>query len=297
MNISSACEYVCDANTDRWLELRRTGIGASDAHRVIASPLSLYLEKRGEVGPEKLEGEWLDWGHKLEGIIVKELGSRVGVKTDRCGKMYRSIREPWMLASIDGLAYDADGTVCAVVEAKNVGAWNAGDWEDGAPDRYRYQVQVQMHVTGLRVGYICALIGGQRFVFERVSYDEKWIAAYVSAGRELWRRIQDGDPPAADGSADTARAIKELHPNDNGETIALPGELIDIDSELADLKARKKTIEDEVRLRESIIKTAIGDATFGVLANGVTYSWKTHHKNAYQVDAQNVRTLTRKRAA
>ena len=282
--------YVCESNTDEWLAKRKTGIGASEASRVLGSPYSLYLEKRNEIPDEQLVGEWLDWGHKLEGIIVHELGHRIKARTLHIGKMYRSTSEPWMLASIDGLVFSPDGRAVAVVEAKNVGAWNASEWENGAPDKYRFQVMQQMHVMGVTHGYVCALIGGQRFVFERIERDDAWLTAYIKTGRDLWRRIQEGDRPAVDGSNDTVRALKELHPNDNGETVALAGAFIEIDQELVALKAMAKSIDLKTNLLESQIKEAMGDATYGSIANGVTYAWKTHKR----ADSKDVRKLTRK---
>lgn len=289
-----AYTYVCDVDSPEWLDLRKTGLGASDAHRALTSPLSLYLEKRGEIESEQLDGEWIKWGHKLEGIIVAELGLQIGAPTQRVGRMYRSTSEPWMLASLDGIVLSPDGRWIAPVEAKNVGAWNAHEWEEGAPRKFWEQNQQQMYVMGLDHGYIPCLIGGNRFAFERVERDDKWLAAYIKQGRDLWRRIQEGDRPAVDGSPATIRALKALHPNDNGETVALPGSLISIDTELADLKKQAKVIESEVKKREALIMEAIGNATFGALANGTTYSWKTHHKKGHTVAASDYRTLLRK---
>lgn len=289
-----SCIYVCDTNTPEWLELRKTGIGTSDAWRVLMSPFSLYLEKRGEIAPEHLDGEWLDWGHKLEPVIIRELGERIGMRTQQVSKMYRSKAEPWMLASLDGLVYSPDGKVVATVEAKNVGAWNADEWENGAPERFRFQSFKQQFMCGVNRGYVGALIGGNRFVFDELERDDDWLRAYIKRGRDLWRRIETGDRPPVDDTPETARALKELHPKDNGQTVQLPGSLVEIDAELVSFKARAKTIESEIKLREAQIKEAIGAATFGVLANGATYSWKTHHKGAYQVAASDVRSLTRK---
>jgi hypothetical protein len=52
---------------------------------------------------------------------------------------------------------------------------------------------------------------------------------------------------------------------------------------LANLKNSQKVCEAEITKLENKFRAAIGDATFGVLPNGVTFSLKTTKKKGYTV--------------
>jgi hypothetical protein len=69
-------------NKETWLTERRKGIGASEAAAVLGlsrykSPLDVYLDKTGEIGPQD-DSERMYWGRKLEGRVteMKEITSR-----------------------------------------------------------------------------------------------------------------------------------------------------------------------------------------------------------------------------
>ena len=73
-------------NREEWLAGRHTGIGASEAAAVLGlsrykSPLEVYLEKIGELGPQD-DSERMYWGRKLEAIIAQEYGIRTGLKVN-----------------------------------------------------------------------------------------------------------------------------------------------------------------------------------------------------------------------
>jgi len=160
------------------------------------------------------------------------------------------------------------------IECKPSGAWFADEWADGAPPRYRLQCQWQMLVTGAPRVLLGCLLGGQRLVWSWIERDEGTIAALADVGAEMWRRIQENDPPPADGSEATARALARVFPKDDGETVALPGALIEASDELDALKATIKAAEAREKELEALIKSAIGGASAGVLADGSGWTWK-----------------------
>ena len=150
-----------------WHELRGTGIGASEIAAVLgeskwASPLTVYLEKIGEMEPEE-QTEPMLWGLKLERIICDELASRADVAiTARSPGLLRSTEHTWALASPDAMTYDDEP-----VEAKNL-AWGyrEDEWEEALPAQYYLQCQQQMLVTGAPRCLFGAVTHGQRLVWE-----------------------------------------------------------------------------------------------------------------------------------
>ena len=100
-------EVVCRADDPRWLEHRKSGIGASEAAGLIgASPwisqLELYALKTGAKPPKDLSGvEVVDWGHRLEPVIITAFRDRTGRFVDHGGLLLRSKRHPWALATLD----------------------------------------------------------------------------------------------------------------------------------------------------------------------------------------------------
>ena len=68
--------YTEQLTNEEWLEIRRKGIGGSDAGTVLGknpykSPLTLWAEKRNELPNEFKGNEATAWGHLLEEPIAK----------------------------------------------------------------------------------------------------------------------------------------------------------------------------------------------------------------------------------
>lgn len=281
---------------EEWLAARRMGIGASDAWRLLAEPYALWALKSGLIEDDDLSDvECVKWGSLLEPVVLRELGARAGECASISGELYRSTAYPFALATLDGWTTHAtvnEDNLCPV-ECKTGGAWFADEWADGAPPRYRLQCQWQMLVTGAPRVLLGCLLGGQRLVWSWIERDEATIEALVEAGAEMWRRIQENDPPTADGSDATAKALARVFPKDDGETVALSGALIEASDELDALKATIKAAEVREKELEALIKSAIGGASAGVLADGSGWTWKTQSRAECVVKASTFRVLRR----
>ena len=62
---------------DEWLELRRQGIGGSDAAAILGlnpwkTPMDVWLEKTGEFTRDDEENEQMYWGTVLEAVVAEE---------------------------------------------------------------------------------------------------------------------------------------------------------------------------------------------------------------------------------
>lgn len=308
-----------------WLAVRATGLGSSDAAAACGesnvSPAELVLRKRGVMAdPDLSDVEAVEWGHLLQPAIVLKTAERKKVRlldplkgdlflieelitaagqTEVVGWLenrevvLRSIAYPWMTATIDGIGID-DNTGLIDIEAKNVGGYHSRDWniEDGqAPAKFDVQLAHQLAVApAFQAGLLAGLIGGNSLrVLRRERFDlELTIEAIITIEAEVWRCVQTGELPSYDGSESSEsylRALRVLHPNDNGQSIMLPEGAAYWHEELRSLQAEHRPREKRIKEIRRMIEVAMGGNTFGVLPGGSgMYSNRHQTRKAYQVE-------------
>jgi putative phage-type endonuclease len=294
----SAYEVVCaSADRDEWLGHRASGIGASEAAHLLGwgwgSPLELYSRKLGLLA-EKEDTEAMWWGRELEAKVAQ----RYGIVTARWyameGNLIRSSEFPFAIATLDAWTRDHQTANPWPLEIKTASAFVAEDWEHGPPPAYLAQVQWQMMVAGSTKASVACLLGGQRLVWCDVERDEGMIDRLVTAGAEMWDRIQRRDPPAA-GSGD-GRLLGALYPHDDGSAVELGADVLALDDGLPELEAQAKAIGVEIDRRRNGIKAAMGEHTQGRLPDGTVYTWKAQTRAEHIVKASTFRVLRRKEA-
>lgn len=199
---------------EKWLEMRRTGIGGSDAAIVAGlnpwrSVYDLWLEKTGQKAPEDLsDNEAVHFGVLLEGVVADEFCKRTGKRVRRQG-MVRSAVYPFAIADIDRDIVGED----AGLECKTAGAWKRKEWEHGAiPPAYYCQIQHYMMVTGAAAWYVAVLFGGQRFEWRRIERSEEDIKALAAMEADFWKHVESGEPPSIDGSDACKAALQAKYP-------------------------------------------------------------------------------------
>jgi len=252
---------------ERWLEMRRAGIGGSDAAAALGlnrycSPYHLWCEKRGLV--EGFSGnERTLWGKLLEDVIATEAARRLDAEATKPTSMYMSRTWPWMLANPDRFLTSASGEP-AVLEAKATD-WRLGEeWDEeegGAPLHYVLQVLHYLAVTGLSRGVLVCLVGGNDLRMVEVERDDELIDTLVEGERTFWEKVCSGEAPAVDGTWSTTEALKARYCHPEDLTVDLPHEVAALAQlrpslvrERDDLNARIDTIENQVR-------EAMGEAT------------------------------------
>lgn len=276
---------------DEWLELRRSGIGGSDAPAIFglcswASPSSIQADKWGLLD-EPDDAEVLKWGRLLEPAILAGLSEELGIEVRRDGRLLRSREHPFMLCTPDGCA--ANGVW---VQAKNT--MLASEWQDQPPERVWVQCQHEMAVTGVPEMVAAALLLGNRLKWAYVRRDEEFIQdALIPAESHFWNLTQEREPYPPDGSEHTKRALQAIYPQDSGRTVTLDGEFSALDVERLRLLETKKATEAALLEIENRFRHAIGDATFAALPNGATYSLKTQTRKAHEVKESTFRVLRR----
>jgi len=316
-----------DLTREDWLAKRERTVGSSEAAAVVGenpylSPLELWAQKRGLIArPDLSDLRPVRLGRRLEPIVLDEYAHERGVRlldpvADRSeierilgadgqceivgwveGRQpyCRSVAHPFMTATLDGVAVTTDGEP-RTVEAKAVGWRQIMDWnaEGSAPDWYRLQVYHALAVVPalIPVGVLVALIGGSDYRDIHSARADAPLDALIELERAFVESLADGREPPADASESAKRALRALHPDDNGTTITLPVEALSIRARIAEIDEHAKPLDGERAALRAQLEQMIGDATYGELPDGAgRYSFKTTERAAYEVKATKYRVL------
>lgn len=171
-----------------WHEERRSGIGASEAGKIMDGDwLALWKEKTGKEPPEDLsENLAVQMGVFTEPLNIywftKSSGLSVTTDKARC----RHPAHPWMQCELDGRV-DSD-----VFEAKHVSAFAK---PEEIVSRYFWNCQHQMAVTGASKVYLSVFFGNSKWEFFEVPRDEQSIADLIARESEFWGYVERNEPP------------------------------------------------------------------------------------------------------
>lgn len=300
--ILTLATYQSYEDETAWLEARKKGIGGSEAAAVLGispwvSPLALYLRKTGQM-PEQESSERMQWGLDLEDAVAKYYERETGRKlySPQPYTIFQSQKYPFMQCTIDKLIEQFDDRGPGVVQIKTAGPGMISEWQEEVPLYYQVQIQHEMAVMGYKWGSFAVFFGDYKGLIVDVERNERFVQILIEKEGEFWQRIQDENPPPIDDSESSKEALHHQYGQDSGESIALPGDALHWDRELEELKAQEKELKKQKTALENKIKNELGFNTYGVLPNGTTYSWKTHEREGFWVDATTVRTLRRKAA-
>ena len=274
-----------DMSREDWLQVRKQGIGSSDAATAVGlnpyqSPLELWMVKTGrdqdlpKPDPEDTSSP-LYWGHVLEPVVAEHYARKTGNKVRRLNAVLQhpDPDKAWMLANLDYTVVGNDAV--QILECKTAGEFGARLWRDGVPDYIQCQVQHQLAVTGKQAADVCVLLCGQDLQVFRIERDEEVIERLIALERAFWHHVETDTPPEADGSDSAGRALQALYPRDAGTVLDLSGdaalsgdfdELLDIRERLSRLQTRESTLKQR-------IQQTMGDASKAVFPSGEV-SWK-----------------------
>ena len=261
-----------------WLELRKQGIGGSDASVVCGisrykSPVELWLDKTGQLPPQEA-GEAAYWGTQLEPFVRAEFTKRTGIEVIHKSELLQSEQHPFMLANLDGICEVPDVGTC-IFEAKTASAYKAGEWEDTIPDEYQLQIQHYMAVTGYAGTYIAVLIGGNTFRWKFVERDEELISMLIELEADFWNHVQDCTPPPLDGSDAAAKFLAQRFPSSVPKsTITLPDTATDLLAQYDEACEQLEIITEQKQEAENLLKEMMGDNEIGT-AGGRIVTWKS----------------------
>lgn len=267
---------------EQWLKIRQGGIGGSDAGAICGlnpwkTPLALYLEKTAETVVETPDNEAMYWGRTLEPVLRQEFAKRSGLKVEEVPLVFQSKEHPCMIANIDGIAHEEDGTV-SLVEIKTVSQFAAKEWENGLPASYYIQVQHYLAVCNLAKAYVVRLIGGNNFDWITVERDEEAIAALIKMEEDFWYNhvLKRVEPEVNEHDADT---LASMYPNSTKTSVILPEAADGIIEEYLRLKQQEDELKAFKTAFENDLKAMLKDAECGKTPAGHSVSWKSATTN------------------
>ncbi len=188
-----------DKEPEKWLALRTTGVGGSDAGAIAlenfkwSSPLVVYFQKKGIQGFKGNKAT--EWGHILEEPVRQKTREELGYEIITVPGMYRSREHDFMNANLDGLMYiPADrplslngNEISGLVGHEIKTTSGEGFFGDDIPDSYYCQVQHYMAVTGLKYFVLTAFfkntLTGRHYIVPR---DEQFIDVMIEKETDFW---------------------------------------------------------------------------------------------------------------
>ena len=265
-----------DMSHEEWLLARKKGIGGSDCAAVCAmnrwrGPLDVFIDKTSS-SIEDTNNESSYWGNVLEPILLKEFSRRTGLKTEAVPFIFQFKEYPFMIANIDGIAHETDGSV-SLLEIKTANGFAAKEWEDGLPPEYYLQIQHYLAVTDISKSYVAVLIGGNHFKYETIERDEETIRMLIAMESAFWNNhIVTNIPPEAD--ATSGAILEKLYPKSDKTSVILPEIADDLVAQIADCKSVAEDLKNAQSEAENKLKSLMKDAEYAKTPAGYSISWK-----------------------
>lgn len=267
-----------------WLALRQKGIGGSDSAAVCGfnrycSPLEVWLRKTGRKDAEP-DNEAMYFGRMLEPLIREEFSRRTGLKVQTVPFMFSFKEYLYMIANIDGVVTEKDGTK-AILEIKTTNSFTtAKDLEDGLPVEWYFQIQHYMAVTDLKKAYVAVLIGGNKFQYQEVERDEETIENIIALESHFWNEyvLKDVPPPTDYNSGE---CLATLYPESDGSSVILPVESDQLVDDYLKIKAAEEDLKKSKAETENKLKALLKESESGITPSGYKVSWKSYSQSRF----------------
>lgn len=236
----------------QWLELRKTGVTATDAAKLMTggSWLELWAKKTGRDTTVVEQNDLMYFGNLMEPVTLRAYHHKSGRNVRPSSSLIRSVDHPWMLATLDATTeHPEHGWI--PLELKNANTFMEDAWEDGAPPAYAWQARHQAVVFGdAPAASVACLLGGNRLMWADEIMRDSWRDRLLEVTSEFWWHCENDAPPPADGSKAARRILGELY-DATGETIVLEAEFAQLDAEYENVRADIKRVKSELEPLEA----------------------------------------------
>ena len=269
-----------DMPHEEWLRHRQRSIGGSDAAAIVGlsayvSPYTVWADKLGKIPPTE-DNEAMRQGRDLEQYVAERFAEATGKKVRRENNILINPDFPFAHANVDRIVIGEDaGLECKTTNQLNLKKFKNGEF----PDHYYVQCMHYMMVTGCSKWYLAVLVLGREFLWFEIERDEEDIAALAKSEQEFWKCVEQGVPPAADGSKSTTDTIQTMFPDSSESSVSLFSfdnmltQREDIKRSIGDLKALQDEIEDK-------IKAYMQDASRGE-SDKYRVTWSTSERSSF----------------
>jgi len=268
-----------------WLAARREGIGGSEVGALIGvneheTAMSIWTKKNRTEPDVELTGAPIEWGHRLEDVVAMKTAEEIGMVSRFGGGLWADRERPFIRVTPDRFACKPRSWKAeAVIECKTAGDdehWESGTIRPGgrgtgsAPLAYQAQIQWQMGILGLPVGYLgCFHIDRSRQFFTvEVHFDAEWFGEMTDAAERFWAQNILGDEiPVHDYRHPiTEDLLRQLHPKVLQPSTDLPEGLTeDWLREYVRAKDRFEKAEADLNAAKNFFREWTGDAGAGYL--------------------------------
>jgi putative phage-type endonuclease len=183
-----------EQQTEEWLEMRKSHIGASDAIVIMGispwkTPYDLFQEKMGLID-SSFKSQAMQRGLDLEQEARSRFEQLVGVEVEP--KVLINPKIKWQMASLDGMSKDGK----TIVEIKCPGREDHKKAVCGKiPEKYYPQLQHQLCVCDLDEMYYFSY-DGEKGCTVKVKRDQKYIDELLEKELEFWNCMEAFTPPA-----------------------------------------------------------------------------------------------------
>ena len=298
-SVSSTAAQSVDEQA--WLAARTKGIGGSDVGSICgvnpwSSALQVYFNKTGqfqeEREPDKAAQERMHWGHMLEHVVADEFELRnPNLHCIEADCSFKSNTHEFLLANVDRFVVDENGQFVGILECKTANSLMASEWEAGdIPLSYFYQVQHYMYVTGLHRGWICCLVGGNKFFQYDIFFDaDLYTGTILPILETFWNnnvlKLKEPEVQGADNDL-----FNTLFPTDkiDDEPAQFDTSFDEIGKAYLEAKQKEKAAKKEVEELQAKIKQHLQQKTTAY-SPGYEFVWKPRTRTS--VDSTMLKTM------
>jgi putative phage-type endonuclease len=269
--------------TAEQLEIRKTGIGGSEAAAVLGvSPwktrLDVYLDKKGlhEEAPDPARELRMALGNETEAAIIRLWGKSQGLEVDCPGVTVRHERYPFMLASYDGLVVGRREGVEAKFIASPEQAMRLGEeGTDQALEEHVVQARQYLEVSGYERWHLIYGVPRKGIRAYVVEPHREFTEFLIDEEQSFWRdHVEAGITPAAEASEKGRAALARLFPYHLGpELLPASDELIAAAAIYTEARAAAKRAEEAKEAAAVKLEEMIGDGA-GFFWPGGKATWK-----------------------
>lgn len=280
---------------EEWLELRKQGIGGSDAAAVAgvskyANPVTVYMEKLNLYSRNTKDNvrEAAEWGNRLEPIVRDTFKEKISAERAEKGleplkvihrkAIYAHDEHDFIRTNLDGIIYDPH-LGKGIFEAKTAHYMLRDDWDgEDVPNQYLLQVQHNMLVMGVQFAYLAVLIGGNTYKHYFIERDEDICNSLLKIETNFWNNhVLSRIPPEMTGHDAEKEMMKELHPQSElaeGYIVALPNVCIGYVEYIEALKDIMSELDQEKTRVENEVKSIMATTELAY-AGPHKVTWKT----------------------
>lgn len=276
------------APEEEWHAARALGLGGSDLAAILGmdrykAPLAVWHDKLG-TAPEDYKPAFVkraaEAGRRLEPVIAQWFADESGRTILPTRGTLAHVDADWMRVNLDSEVIEpGDIEPTALLECKNRSAYQAAEWgedADNVPDEPALQSLWGMAVTGYKVAYLAALVGGNDLRWYRIERDEELLGHIVGHAAAWWNtHVIEGVEPAPGGSKADSELLAHLWDVAPGAIAYVDeGEARILRARRAELFEKAKTVAVELAEVENQMKVLTGEAEVAMAAGWTAWTWR-----------------------